>query len=235
MRSDAPVRVEGRRLREIRLRPGVAAAALGLLVIGFVLWVVSLLASSPLLAWLSGAGFSGAILVAGAHTWRRLHRRGKLLFGMPTLLLPIGFALAEAELPGAQAVGYVGAASLLAAIVLGVTARPAAGASLSLARASVVASLVRSEEPAASLTVSLGAEELVFEEEGAESPERWRLEEIASLRLEGSDPDRVLRARDRVEDEIAVQLAPASVWEAERLVARWKEYSPSEKPRPDPP
>ena len=127
-------------------------------------------------------------------------------------------------------IGYLGAAALLAAIVLGVVARPAVGATFSLARANIVPSLLRSEEPGAALTVSLAPEELVFEEDGAESPDRWRLDEIASLRLEDSDGGQILRARDRFKDEIAVKLAPPSAREAEHLIARWKEYNLSSAP-----
>ena len=176
----APIQLEGRRLREIRLAPATTASGLALLVLAFVVWILSLFLGSAALATLAGVCAAAAVLIAAAYTWRRLTRRGRFLFGLPAALLPLGLALGALQVPGANIAGFAGALALLAAIALGVVARPSAGATFSLARASVDASLLRSEEPAETLPLLLDARGLHFAPDDPDHAETWPPDQIAT-------------------------------------------------------
>ncbi|MCC6553070.1 MAG: hypothetical protein IT372_08620 [Polyangiaceae bacterium] len=216
----APIRVEGRRLRAVRLSPAAAAIALALLVASLVGWIASLLTAIAPLGALSGLCGAAAFVIAARHTWRRLTRPGRVLFGLPAALFLLSFSLAAFELPGASAAGMAGGVALIVAIALGVVGQPALSVSHGLARARVDPSFLRSEEPAEPLPVVLDERGLHFGADGADSSELWRGEEIATAEL-GEDGDRlVLRITDRVGDEIAVELAPGSRAAAEEIVER---------------
>jgi hypothetical protein len=211
---DAPIRVEGRRLREIQVSPKVAATALALLLVAFVAWIASMLTTSAPLAAIAGVAGAGAVVMAALHTWRRLTRRGRWVFGVPIALLPIAFVFATLGLPGATVIGYAAAFSVVIAIGLGVAGRPGMSATFALARAQVDASLVRSEEPSEAVT-------LLLDEQGLQlGEETWALGEIATARLDTRGARPALRVTDRMGDEIAVEVEEGSVAGALEVVER---------------
>ena len=216
----APIRVEGRRLRAIRVSPTTAAVALALLVVAFVAWIASMLTTIAVLSAVAGVAGAGAVVMAARYTWRRLTRRGRLLFGLPAALFPVAFILAALGLPGATVVGYAAAVVMIGAIGFGVVARPSMSATLALARARVDSSLVRSEEATEALPVVLDERGMQFGVEGADGSEMWRHEEIASARVDEGGERTVLRVTDRVGDEIAVEVGEGYRAAAVEMVER---------------
>jgi hypothetical protein len=216
--SRAPIRVEGRRLRAIRLSLAAATSALALLVVAFVAWLVAQLAALALLALLAGLCAVGAIVITARHTWRRFNRRGRLLFGLPVVLGLLAALLAGLGLPGASVAGVAAGIALVATIAVGVVARPAVTPVFGLAPARVDASFLRSEEPAESLTVVLDQGGVHFGADDASGSEVWRAEEIAAVRLDDEGECLVLRVADRLGDEIAVEIDPGFRTSAEKLV-----------------
>jgi MFS family permease len=212
------LRIEGRRLRAIRLSPASTAAGLALVVLALVGWIASVLLDLPLLGGLASASAFCAMALLAVHMWRRLRAKGRVLFFLPAALISIAITLAQLGLPFATLFAWCGGIAFLVAIAFGLVPRGGvamASAQLNLVRASAEPSLLRSELPAEHLALELDERELRFGDDDV-----WRVEEIASAHLEPGFP-LVLRVADRIGDEIAIEVDPDSNAAAKALVKRF--------------
>lgn len=214
----SPIRVEGRRLRAIRLSPVAAGVTLLLLVIAFVAWIVSFLISVPEVGLIGFVLALPAVGIAAHHTWKRFNRPGRILFGLPVALMLLALVLALMEFPWASVIGVLAAFAFVIMVAVGIVGR-AALPTRGFGHARVDPAFVRSEAPADPLAVVLDSRGIVFEDGGPEGAEIWRFEEVAAARLQEDGERLTLRLVDRLGDEIAVELEPGSHTRASKITA----------------
>src|SRR5689334_18899348 len=114
--ATAEIRIDGRRLRPIRLSPVTAAIALALLVVGFVLRVVAMMFGLAALGTFAGLAMLSALFVTLPYAWSRLTAKGRILLGAPVVCTAAACVFVAFDLPGATVLGLVAFGAFVVAV-----------------------------------------------------------------------------------------------------------------------
>lgn len=208
------------------MSPISSAAGLALVVTALVAWVASALFTWPWLGALASLASFSAMSLLALYVWKRLVPKGRVLFGLPAVLVSVGLLLFPfVPAPWPLVVTGAGAAALLVAVVLGITPRAGmVSTQLNLMRGAIAPSLLRSDAPGGAITLRLDGDRLEL------GDETWELAMLAGARLEARARP-VLRVSDRIGDEVAVEVDAESLAAAQELVLRISARAAPRSPR----